>query len=75
MNEAKDSALGSIEAKKEAVHTELDGYVEAHHDALKGDKGDGYTPVKGVDYYTESDKTEMVNAVISALPKYEGGVS
>ena len=35
---------------------------------------DGYTPVKGVDYYTEADKTEMVNAVIAALPVYDGEV-
>lgn len=34
---------------------------------------DGKTPVKGVDYYTESDKTEIVNAVIEALPTWEGG--
>ena len=32
----------------------------------------GYTPVKGTDYFTESDKTELVNAVISALPAAEG---
>lgn len=41
----------------------------------KGDKGDtgatgpaganGYTPVKGVDYFTEADKTEIVNAVLA----------
>lgn len=36
---------------------------------IKGDKGDkGDTPVKGVDYYTEADKAEMVNAVLAALP-------
>lgn len=29
---------------------------------------DGYTPKKGVDYYTETDKAEMVNAVLAALP-------
>lgn len=44
----------------------------------KGDTGDtgpqgpagadGKTPVKGVDYYTEADKEEMVQAVIAALP-------
>lgn len=38
----------------------------------KGDKGDpgadGYTPQKGVDYYNEADKAEMVNAVLAALP-------
>ena len=55
---------------------------------LKGAKGDtgatgetgqqgppganGYTPVKGTDYFTESDKTELVNAVLAALPAAEG---
>ena len=46
----------------------------------KGDKGDtgatgaaGYTPVKGTDYYTAADKTEMVNAVLAALPTWTGG--
>lgn len=29
---------------------------------------DGKTPVKGVDYYTEADKEELVQAVIAALP-------
>ena len=37
---------------------------------LKG--ANGYTPVKGTDYFTESDKTEMVNAVLAALPAAEG---
>jgi hypothetical protein len=42
--------------------------------SLKGEKGDdGKTPEKGTDYYTESDKAEMVNAVIAALPTWEGG--
>lgn len=35
---------------------------------------DGYTPQRGVDYYTEADKTEMVNAVLAALPVYNGEV-
>lgn len=54
---------------------------------VKGDKGadgtngkdgkdgaDGYTPVKYKDYFTKADKAEMVSAVISALPKYNGEV-
>jgi hypothetical protein len=45
---------------------------------IKGADGrngvDGYTPIKGKDYFTESDKAEMVSAVISALPKYNGEV-
>ncbi|WP_286167233.1 hypothetical protein [Clostridium sp. J1101437_171009_A5] len=35
---------------------------------------DGKTPVRGVDYYTEADKQEMVQAVIAALPVYNGEV-
>ena len=52
-------------------------------DGAKGDKGDkgdtgatgakgadgaaGYTPVKGVDYFTDADKSELVNMVIAQL--------
>lgn len=28
----------------------------------------GSTPVKGVDYFTDADKAEMVTAVLAALP-------
>ena len=40
---------------------------------LKGEKGDnGYTPIKGTDYFTDADKDEMVDAVLAALPIAEG---
>ena len=35
---------------------------------------DGRTPVKGTDYWTNADKQEMINAVIAALPVYNGEV-
>ena len=38
------------------------------------DGADGKTPVKGVDFFTESDKSDMVSAVIAALPVYNGEV-
>lgn len=41
---------------------------------LKGDKGaDGKTPVKGIDYWTEADKVEIVADTLAALPKWTGG--
>lgn len=44
-------------------------------DGAPGKDGqDGYTPVKGMDYWTEQDKTEIVNEVIAALPVYNGEV-
>lgn len=35
---------------------------------------DGYTPQKGIDYYTPADQQEMVAAVIAQLPIYNGEV-
>lgn len=35
---------------------------------LQGPKGDpGHTPVKGVDYFTDEDKAQIIEAVLSAL--------
>lgn len=40
---------------------------------IRGEKGeDGHTPVKGVDYYTESDKQEIIDNVLANFPVYEG---
>lgn len=38
------------------------------------DGDDGKTPVKGEDYFTEAEKAEMVNAVLTSLPVYSGEV-
>lgn len=38
-----------------------------------GEKGDpGKTPVKGIDYFTDAEKKEMVSEVLAALPVYNG---
>jgi hypothetical protein len=29
---------------------------------------DGYTPVKGTDYFTDADKVELVQAVLNQIP-------
>lgn len=34
----------------------------------------GKTPQKGIDYYTDADKQEMVQAVLAAIPVYKGEV-
>lgn len=50
-----------------------DGYTP-----IKGkdyfDGKDGYTPIKGVDYFTASDKAAIVQDVLAALPYYDGTV-
>ena len=35
---------------------------------------DSYTPVRGTDYWTDDDKTEIVNDVLELLPRAESGV-
>lgn len=54
---------------------EISDEVKARADRgeFKGDPGQpGRTPVKGTDYYTESDVSEMVGRVVATLPKYRG---
>ena len=34
---------------------------------------DGYTPVRGTDYWTEADQAQIVSDVLEALPAWEGG--
>ena len=47
--------------------------VEDGTDGAPGKNGtDGHTPVKGTDYWTASDKAEIVSEVTAALPKYGG---
>lgn len=42
----------------------------------QGDPGaDGYTPQRGVDYWTTADQSQMVQDVLAALPVYSGEVS
>ena len=40
----------------------------------QGPKGDdGATPVRGVDYWTDADKQEIISGVLASLPVAEGG--
>lgn len=65
--DGKDGAQGKKGDKGDKGDTGAQGQ--------QGEKGaDGYTPVKYKDYFTEADISEMVQAVISALPKYNGEV-
>lgn len=54
---------------KNEIKTKLDNGEFVGEQGLKGDKGDkgdtGYAPVKGVDYFTEADKADMVRALAS----------
>lgn len=59
-----------IEGGHRLVFTDVNG----SHVVDLMDGKDGHTPERGIDYYTEAEKKEMVNAVIAALPVYNGEV-
>lgn len=73
----------AIEGGNRIAITDVNGtkyvYVMDGEDGKDGKNGkdgvDGRTPVKGTDYFTQAEKTEMVNAVIAALPVYDGSVT
>ena len=45
-------------------------------DGAPGEKGeDGYTPVKGVDYYTEEEKQALIDEILELIPEGGGGES
>lgn len=53
------------------------GFIGTEEDwleSLKVNGADGKTPVKGIDYFTETDIAEITNKVIADLPKYSGEV-
>lgn len=47
--------------------------VQSIRGSAGADGEDGYTPVKGTDYFTDADKAEMVDLVLAALPIWTGG--
>lgn len=67
--DGKDGAAGSGGVTIDPTLTELEFLTP---DDL-GDISEGKTPVKGVDYFTDSDKAEFVQSVLAALPTWNGG--
>lgn len=62
----KPETIHGYSAYEIAVIHGFEGTEEEWLASLKGAKGDaGYTPIKGTDYFTEADKTEITNAVLA----------
>ena len=52
----------------------FDDLTEEQKESLRGPQGaPGYTPVKGVDFWTTDDQSAIVSEVLSKLPKYNIG--
>lgn len=65
--------LGKIGLLQQLKTENKSNLVDAINElAEQGTSGDGYTPVKGVDYWTEAEKEQMVADVLAALPAYDG---
>ena len=66
----KDGHSPVVTATKSGKTTTIS--VDGTAIATVEDGTDGHTPVKGTDYWTASDKAEIVAEVTAALPKYGG---
>ena len=69
-----DNAVSNIDVEITADEvTFADGETfQQKYDSGELTGAPGYTPVKGTDYFTAEDKTEIVNDVLAALPAAEG---
>lgn len=70
---ADAAAVGRALAEKIDSNQLNTAVNDALTNAKESGEFDGKTPVKGVDYFTNEDKNELVNQVLSALPTWEGG--
>lgn len=50
------------------------GVVKGADGANGKDGADGYTPIKGTDYWTAADQAAIVSEVLATLPEYRGEV-
>lgn len=65
----------NYDENNEEIYRDASYMVSPDTETLRGPAGaDGHTPEKGVDYYTETDKAELVNDVLAAIPFYDGTV-
>lgn len=70
----KRSEIGRVVGEKGEQGIQGDQGIQGEQ-GQQGIQGEpGYTPQRGIDYYTDADKQEMITAVLAALPKWDGGV-
>lgn len=67
-------AMEAVQGVPEAINTALQAAKESgEFDGAQGDPGPvGPAPVKGQDYWTTTDKAEIVSDVLAALPNASG---
>lgn len=66
--------IPSVDSNGNLSWTNTDGLENPDTVNIRGPKGDpGYTPVRGIDFWTAGDKASIVADVLSALPTWEGG--
>ncbi len=63
----------SVAQTAENIENTVRDTLQQAKDSGEFDGADGKTPERGVDYWTEADKSEIVTDVLSAFPTWEGG--
>lgn len=68
-----DVTTGMAFVQNADTNAYLEGRFEEIEGKISSGGKDGYTPVRGTDYWTEADKEEIVQDVLAALPTWTGG--
>ena len=66
-------SLNVSNLSSEQIQIIVDATLERAKESGYFNGEDGKTPQKGVDYFTEADKADMVSDVLNALPTWQGG--
>ena len=75
ISKVEQTTTSTTDGGTNVITVTLSNEQTATFNVKNGSKGsDGAKPVKGTDYFTDADKIEMVNAVMTALPAAEGAV-
>ena len=75
LSEAIDEALARAKESGEFKGEQGEQGIQGPKGDAGADGKDGYTPIKDKDYFTETDKDEIVSSVIALLPVYGGEVA
>lgn len=69
----EENGTGGGSVSDEQIKEAVDEALTEAKESGEFDGADGYTPQKGIDYFTEEDKEELVEEVLENIPSGGGG--
>lgn len=73
LRQEAESERADAEDLRQEAEEKREQFAESLREAKENGEFDGYTPVRGVDYFTEDDKKEFIDRVLEEMP--ESGIT